>query len=71
MSNFTFDFDLADDLDDEFDFAKESPAEPTRTATEVKEKYEPFAEVPITELVRALHFSSLVGDIELIQQSFS
>lgn len=52
MSNFTFDFDLADDLDDEFDFAQEAPAEPVHTEKEVEDGYQPFAELSIAELVR-------------------
>lgn len=57
MSNFTFDFDLDDDLDDQFDFAVKSTAELTKSATKIEEGYEPFAEVPIAELVRSFDFN--------------
>lgn len=70
MSSFTFDFDLADDLDDQFDFAQEAPTVPVHTAKDVDDDYQPFAELPITKLVRKFDFCCL-RQSELIREPFN
>lgn len=66
MSNFTFDFDLADDLDDQFDLVQDStaatiePSSPSTIHQDILEAYDNFEEVFLTELVRR-HLDSIVN----------
>jgi hypothetical protein len=58
MTSFTFDFDLADDLDESFDVAP--AADPTKGASgdaveNPAESPQPFAEVALSDLVRLLN----------------
>lgn len=66
MSNFTFDFDLADDLDDQFDLVQDSTAatieasSPSTIHQDIPEAYDNSEEVSMTELVRR-HLDSIVN----------
>ncbi|KAI0318802.1 hypothetical protein OF83DRAFT_1170792 [Amylostereum chailletii] len=54
MTSFTFNFDLEDDLDESFDEFSSSPAIAPATTDGQETPQEPFAELPLSELLDAL-----------------